>query len=205
MGKEKIILIGGGGHCKVIIDAIRKAGEYEIEGIVDPELRVDDEVSGVPVFGDDSILPELFNSGIKNAFIGVGSTGDCQARKRLYQTIKGVGFNSPVIIHPKAVIAEDVEIHDGVFIAAGAIINPGVRVGENSIINTRSSVDHDCRIGKDVHIAPGATLSGGVEVGDETHIGTGSNITQYVKIGKGCFIRSGALVSKNMADGEKHG
>ena len=205
---ERIVLVGGGGHCKVIIDAIIKSGKYDIEGVVDPELREGvDEVLGVPVLGDDDELFDLYTRGVKDAFISVGSVGDCSLRRSLYKKVSKIGFNFPVIIHPGAVIAEDVKesIGKGTFIAAGAVINPGTHIGENVIINTRSSIDHDCEIGDFVHIAPGVTLSGGVKVGAETHIGTGANVTHYRNIGRKCMIKAGALISKDMNDGEVQG
>jgi UDP-perosamine 4-acetyltransferase len=91
---------------------------------------------------------------------------------------------------------------EGTFIAAGAIVNPGTKIGRNVIINTSASVDHDCEIGDFVHIAPGVTLSGGVKVGNETHIGTGANVIQYVKIGEKCMVKAGTLLSQDLEKGK---
>ncbi len=194
---EKIILVGGGGHCKVVIDAIKKAGIFEVEGVLDPAQT--DDILGVKICGNDNKMKELFEKGIKNAFITVGSTGDCSLRKKLYKKAKDIGFEFPVIIHPRAEIADDVggEIGCGTFIAASATVNPGTKIGENVIVNTSASVDHDCVIGDFAHIAPGAVLSGGVEVGEEAHIGTGANITQYARIEKGELVKAGSLVFKS--------
>jgi len=200
--KEKIVLVGGGGHCKVVIDAIINAGEYEIEGIVDPRLSTEDEILGVPVLGNDDILPELYKKGVKNAFISVGSIGDCTMRKELFGKVKDIGFNFPVIIHPRAVIGRGVDIDEGTFAAASATVNPGTKIGKNVILNTSSSIDHDCEIGDFVHVAPGVTLCGGVKVGSETHIGAGANVVQYKSIGKRCFVKAGTVVSKDVSDGE---
>ena len=200
---EKIVLIGGGGHCKVIIDAITKSGGYEITGIIDPKKK-GEEVSGIPVLGGEEVLEDLYKEGIKNAFIAVGSVGDCSARKNIYEKVKGIGFNLPAVIHPAAIIANEVEVGDGTFIAASATVNPGTTIGKNAIINTSSSIDHDCQIGDFVHIAPGVTLSGGVKIGDETHIGTGASVVQYITIGKGCMIDAGTRLSKDLADGQRH-
>jgi len=201
--REKIVLIGGGGHCKVVIDAILAGGEYDIAGIIDRKLEAGTKVLGVSVLGDDALLKEAFEKGIKNAFVAVGSVGDCTARKAIYENIKKMGFNIPHIIHPKAVIACDVEFGEGAFVAASATINPGTKIGKMAIINTSSSVDHDCRIGDFVHIAPGVTLSGGVNVGDGTHIGTGASVVQCVSIGKGCMVKAGVRVSQDMGDVEE--
>ncbi len=191
---QKIILIGGGGHCKVVIDAIRESNRYEIEGIVDWHKDTEEKILNIPVIGNDDNLQDIYNKGIKNAFIAVGSIGDCILRKELYKKIKKIGFKVPIIVHPKAVIAKDVDIGEGTFVAASATSNPGTKIGKNVIINTSSSIDHDCEIGDFVHIAPGATLSGGVKVGEETHIGIGANVIQNIKISKKRFISAGSLV-----------
>jgi UDP-perosamine 4-acetyltransferase len=201
--KVKIILVGGGGHCKVIIDAIKMVNKLQIYGITDSDVK-EKIVSGVSVIGDDSILPSVYKKGIKNAFVSVGSIGNCAVRKKISENLRRIGFNLPKIIHPSAVIASDVEIGEGTFIAAGVVINPGVKIGKNSIINTSSSIDHDCEIGDFVHVAPGVTLSGAVKIGDETHIGTGANVVQCVNIGKNVFVKAGSLVSKNVTDNKSY-
>ena len=198
--KKEIVLMGGGGHCKVIIDAIRKSGEFNIYGIVDPILAPGETVLDAEVLGPDSMMAELSAKGLKYAFISVGSIGNCETRKKIDAALRRAGFALPVIIHPKAIVAKDVKLGEGTFVAAGAIINPGVSTGRNVIINTAASVDHDCAIGDFVHIAPGVTLSGGVKVGDETHIGTGAKVTQYVDIGSRALIGAGVTVRHNLSD-----
>lgn len=196
---KKIILAGAGGHSKVIIDAIRKSGEYAIYGIVDPAVK-DKKILGVPVVGTDIDLSAIFKKGIKYAFISVGSIGDCVIRKNLYERLKYIGFQLPVIIHPASVVASNVTLGAGTFVAAGAVINPDTKVGVNVIINTSSSVDHDCHIGDFVHIAPGAVLCGGVKVGNETHIGAGATVIQNVTIGRRCIIGTGLTLRKSVKD-----
>ena len=198
--KKQIVLIGGGGHCKVIIDAIKLKNKFSIYGITDFKLAKKTKILGVPVLGKDDMLLEIFKKGIKYAFISVGSVGDCSIRKRIDKELVKIGFKLPVIIHPRAIAAKDAEIGEGTFVAAGAVINPGTRIGRNAIINTSASIDHDCEIGDFAHIAPGVTLSGGVKIGSETHIGVGANIIQYVKIGSGCMIKAGALLTDNLDD-----
>jgi len=203
MNKKKIILLGGGGHAKVVIDAIKEAGGFTIYGIADPKLKKGASILGVPVIGTDEILAKLIKQGIKDAFVSVGSIGDCEVRKKLCNNVKKIGYRLPVIKHPKAVIAKDVELKEGAFIAAGVVVNPGTKIGRNAIINTSASIDHDCEIGDFVHIAPGAVLSGGVKVGDETHIGTGAAVIQNLTIGKRCTIGAGQTIRHDMADGSK--
>lgn len=201
--EKKIILIGGGGHAKVVIDAVKCAKKFEIYGIVDPALRKDDTVLGIPVIGNDSVLPKIFKDGIKYAFIAVGSIGNCIIRKKIYDNLKKIGFKLPIIVHPKVAIAKDVELGEGTFVAAGVVINPSTKIGKNVIVNTHSSIDHDCLIGDFVHIAPGVTLSGGVIVKDEAHIGTSASIVQGINIGKRNIVPAGYVVRDNLYEKDK--
>ncbi|MGB2631201.1 MAG: serine acetyltransferase, partial [Candidatus Omnitrophota bacterium] len=117
--KERIVLLGGGGHCKVVIDAIISGGKYDIVGIIDPNIRPGEEVLGVQVLGNEDMLQGLAEKGVKCAFISVGSVGDCSTRKKIYEKIKD-DFSIPSIIHPRAVIGREVKIGEGTFIAASA-------------------------------------------------------------------------------------
>ena len=195
---EKIVLIGGGGHSRVVMDAITCRGEYGIAGIVDPALSVESKVHGVPVLGSDEILSELFSGGTRNAFVSLGSIGDPSERKRLAGMAKEIGFKLPVIIHPETVIAQDVKIAEGTFIAPSVTINTGSVIGRNTIINTSASIDHDCVIGDFVHIAPGVVLCGGVKVPENVHVGPGVIIIQNINIVPGAFLKAGTVVTKDI-------
>jgi len=200
--KENVILIGGGGHGKVVIDAIKKGDEFTVHGIVDTIIPKGESVLGVNVLGNYDMLGELRKKGFKNAFISFGSIGDCSARVEAYNKLKGLGFNLPFIVHPSAIIGNGVVFEEGVFVAAGTVINPESKIGKNAIINTSASIDHNCVIGDYVHVAPGVTLSGKVIIGDGTHVGVGATVVQHLTIGKKCMIKANGLVSKNMNDGE---
>jgi N,N'-diacetyllegionaminate synthase len=197
--RKKMILAGGGGHGKVVINAVRLGCEYEIIGIVD-QIPAGNKIEDIPVLGNDDKLHSIFDQGVRHAFIGVGSVGDYTIRERIFKLLKEIGYELPVIVHPDAVVAESVIMGEGTFVAAGAIINPGVRLGRNVIINTRASVDHDCSIGDFVHIAPGAVLSGQVTIGPGTHVGTGANVIQGISIGRDSMIGAGCTVLKNISD-----
>lgn len=194
---EKIVLVGGGGHCKVVIDVIIKSKKFEIFGIVDPKPK-SSGIPGLKFIGDDSTLIDIFQSGCKNAFITVGSIGEPSVRIKLAQILTSIGFNLPIIIHPSAVIAKGVNIEVGVFIGAAVVIGPDTNIGKNAIINTKVSIDHDCKIGDFVHLAPGVTLCGGVEVGAKSHIGSGASIIEYKKIGAETLIGAGSVVTSDI-------
>lgn len=197
---KQIILIGGGGHCKVVINAIRLDNQYEITGIIDLKEKTGNTIAGVPVIGDDTDLIKYISKGIKLCFITVGSTGNPSLRIKLFNNAKKTGLIFPNIIHPRAIISDSVDMGEGNFIGPGVIINPDAKVGDGCIINTGAIIEHDCKINDFVHIAPGVTLSGGVEIGKNSHIGTGTSVIQYLTIGENTIIGAGSTVVKNIGD-----
>ncbi|MBI4650902.1 acetyltransferase [Candidatus Desantisbacteria bacterium] len=198
--KEKIIILGGGGHAKVLIDLIKLSKLYEITGIIDPQLKSGMQVSGISVIGNDGLLPELYKNNIKKICLGIGSVRDNTKRKELYDKLKKIGFNFPLLIHPQTIVSEEVQISEGVQIMAGAVIRPGNFIGENSIINTGAIIEHDCKIGNHVHICPGSIISGGCTIDDGAFIGAGTTIIQLKKIGKNSIVAAGAVVIKDVPD-----
>lgn len=191
---EKIILIGAGGHCKVVIDAILEAKKYRISGIIDLKEKVGEKVFGIPIIGEDSQIKSCLRKQICNCFIAAGSVGNPYLRIRLSNLAKKAGFKFPNIIHPAAVVSKLAKLGAGNFIGAGAIINAGAIVGNNCIINTNAVVEHDCKIDDFAHVSPGVTISAGVNVGRCAHIGAGSSVIQYKKIGKNSLIGAGSVV-----------
>lgn len=203
MEKKEVILLGGGGHCKSIIDAIESLGEYTIAGIVDIEENIGEVIYGVTIIGKDDDLKLFYNKGIKHAFIAVGSIGDVEVRKKLYNKAKEVGFEFPFIRDASSIIARNVVIEEGVFIGKGVIINSDTSIKANAIINSGAILEHDCKVEEFVHIGPGATICGGVSVGYATHIGCNATVIQGVKIGRSVLIGAGSVVTKNVNDSSK--
>lgn len=195
---EKLVLIGGGGHCKVVIDTIRSLAQYEIAGIVDSSLDLGCSVFGVPVIGRDEDLVKIKKSGVNHAFVALGSIGKPQIRQKIAAQLMEHGFFSPVLVHIKAYVASSVALEDGVLIAAGAMLQPGVKVGRHAIINTGALIDHDGNIGSFAHISPGAVLSGCVTVGEGAHVGTGTAVAESRQIGDYSLVGAGSTVVKNI-------
>jgi len=189
---EKIVIIGGGGHAKVIISILKKIDKYEIVGYTDLENK--GKILGIKYLGNDNILHELHKKKVKNAVIGLGQIKSTNHRRRLSQMVKEIGFDTPNIVSPDSIINEDVVIAEGTVVMDGAIINSGSIIGKYSILNTRCSIDHDCKIGDFTHIAPGTTLSGEVTIGNNVLIGTGSNIIQQVSICDNTIIAAGSTI-----------
>ncbi|HIJ94495.1 MAG TPA: acetyltransferase [Desulfuromonadales bacterium] len=195
-----VIILGAGGHAKVLIDALLSASAT-IAGIVDPNLALaGTDILGVPLLGGDNVVYEYPPSEIR-LVNGLGSVGLSVNRQQLFEKFKVTGYKFATVIHPSAVIASGVVLGEGAQVMAGVVIQPGSHIGNNCIINTRASADHDCIIGDHVHIAPGVTMSGGVTVGTCSHIGTGATVIQGLSIGNGCLVAAGAVVTKNIIDG----
>lgn len=196
---KKIVLIGGGGHCKVIIDIIKNIREYDIVGITEKKIDAD-KVLDVPIIGDDNVLKNTYKSGVEYAFISLGAIDNVKLREKLYKKVKNIGFKVPKLIHKSAVVSPYAKIGEGTCVMAGAVINAGVKVGNNSIINTGSIIEHDCIIGDNVQISPGAILAGNIKVKNNSLIGMGSNIIQGVTIGENVTIGAGAVVINDILD-----
>jgi len=199
---KPVIIIGGGGHAKVLIDALQANG-LELLGVVDPVAPVNGSGPlGTPYLGGNDVLdghaPETIS--LVN---GLGSLPGRDGRRNVFEEFGARGYEFLTVIHPGAVIGAETSLGTGVQIMAGAIVQAGTSIGDNTIINTRACVDHDCQIGRDVHIAPGAVMCGSVIVGDGAHIATGSNIVQSINIGVNAVIGAGSTIVRDVADGEK--
>lgn len=197
--KKEIVILGGGGHAKVLIDAILSAGSFRIKGILDPCLKKGSKVAGYPVLGSDNLLDGLKGISLVN---GIGTVKAGERRKKVFEICKKKGFKFPVIVHPKAHVSKTTKIGEGVQVLTAAVINTYAEVGEDSIVNTRAIVEHDCKVGPHVHIASGAILGGAVKVGERSHIGMGARVLQGVKIGKNVTVGAGAVVTKDVKDGK---
>jgi UDP-perosamine 4-acetyltransferase len=196
-----VIGLGAGGHAKVVIEMLRLIGGYKLVGLLDPRPHLwNTNVLGVPVLGDDCLLTELYYEGVRHAFIGLGSVGDTAPRQRLYEEVRGRGFEIVQAIHPQAILAPSADIGPGATVMAAAVINTAASLGENVVVNTGAIVEHDCRIGDHVHIASGARLASTVDVGAGTHIGLGACIRQCIRIGRQAIVGAGAVVVDDVPD-----
>lgn len=180
---KKLVIIGASGHGKVIADIAKRNGYHEIVFLDDNETI--HECGEYPVIGRSHEVDTI------NADVIVG-IGNASIRKKIQQSIPA--RKMATLIHPSAVVAEDVIIGVGTVIMAGAVINSGARIGKGCIINTCASVDHDCNVEDYVHIAVGSHLCGTVSVGDETWIGAGAIVSNNISICSECMIGAGAVV-----------
>ena len=197
-----VLILGGGGHAKVVIAALQAAG-VEIAGIVDADpARVGGAILEIPVIGDDRAVAGFAPETVRLT-VGVGSTGDPSTRQSLFARFRQRRYRFATVVHPAAVIVADSALGEGTQVMAGAVIQPGCRIGANVIVNTSASIDHDCVVGDHVHIAPGCTLSGGVTIGKGAHLGTGATVIEGIDIGSRCLIAAGTVVTKPVAPGAR--
>lgn len=197
----QVVGLGAGGHAKVVIEILWLIAGYELVGLLDPKEELwGTDVAGVAVLGNDSLLPELYNQGVRWAFIGLGTIADTRPRVQLYERARQQGFQIVRAIHPQAVIAPSVEMGHGPTIMATAVISTDARLGDNVIVNTGGIIEHDCVIGDHVHIATGARLGSTVHVAEGTHIGLGASIRQCIHIGRNAVVGAGAVVVDDVPD-----
>lgn len=186
----------------MVIDALRLCGEYELEGLVDPNPKLAGTlVNGVKVLGDDSFLEHYFRDGGRHVFIGIGGVADMSRRREVFDRVTAMGFSVAGAIHPRAVVAPSVILNHGVQVMACAVIQVDARIGENVIVNTGAIIEHDCVVGGDAHVASGAVIAGGVVIGRAAFIGAGATVKHSIRIGDRAVVGSGAAVIRDVPDG----
>lgn len=191
--KDKLILIGGGGHCRSCIDVIEQTGLYNIVGIVDRQEKLGHHVLGYQIIGTDDELDQL--TGLAdNFFITVGQIGNSQTRIQLFNRLIKLKCKLPVIISPNSYVSKHAEIGAGTIIMHHAVVNAGSRIGRNCIINTKALVEHDAVIGDHCHISTAAVINGGVVVGEKTFFGSGAVSKQSIDIKSNSFIKANSIV-----------
>ncbi len=195
---RKILILGAGGHSKVVAE-IARLNQWDVVGFIDGvnPLRKGESFYGAKILGGDEVLEDLFRSNVKHVIVAFGNN---RIRVQTAQKLSGMGFKLPSAIHPSAIYAGDVEIGDGTVIAAGAVIGPSTSIGRYVIVNTQASLDHECRVCDGSHLGPGAVVTGGVLVGECAWIGAGAVISDHKKIGADSIVGAGAVVVKDVPD-----
>lgn len=191
--KDRIMIIGAGGHGKVVADIARLNGYKEI-------LFLDDDISRktngrYQVVGTSNDIDRYKEE--YDFFVAVGGN---DMRERITVKLSEMNIEQPILIHPSATVDETVKIGEGTVIMANAVINADSKIGRGCIINTSATVDHDCIIDDYVHISPGAHIAGGVQIGRKTWIGAGSTVINNVSICEQCIVGAGSVVIKDIAE-----
>lgn len=201
MTRPNVVLIGAGGHGRVVLDAINAGASATPGAALDAaKERWGTEVGGVPILGGDDELEGLVSQGISHFIVAVGAVGDNRNRAAIFARAVAAGLEPFTVIHPSAVVAGTARIGRGTFVGTLGVVNDLATIGENVIINTGAIVEHDCVIGSHVHVASGACLAGASEVGDLAHVGAGASVRDGMKIGKRAVVGSGASVVHDVPD-----
>ena len=188
--KEKILLIGGGGHCKSVIDVIELEDKYEIAGIIDTKERIGQEVLGYKVIACDDDLSELFKT-YTYAFVTVGHIRSNALRITLFNVLKTIGYNIPLITSPLAYVSKHSIVGEGSIIMHHALVNANAKVGKNCIINSKALIEHDAIIEDNCHISTATVINGGVVVKQNCFVGSNATTKEYVEVNG--FLKAGGL------------
>lgn len=198
--REKIVIIGVGGHAKVVAECVDET-KYEIVGFLDKDdEHLGEMIDGIPIIGNDADPVRWIEAGISGCVNGIGHVGNCMIRNKVYKKFKEAGFHMITAIHKSSIVSKKAVIEDGAVIMPGAVVNTGAHIMENVIINSKAVIEHDTIVGEGTHVAPGSAISGGVTIGKNVLIGTGSSIIQSRVIGDNTIVGAGTVVTRDIAN-----
>jgi sugar O-acyltransferase (sialic acid O-acetyltransferase NeuD family) len=196
---KKLVLIGGGGHCKACIEVIKLLTSYNIHGILDNNIEVGVSIMGYPVLGNDDMIPNLIQEEVE-FLITIGKVDQSTLRKKLFDTIKEQGGVFATIIAPSVYVSDTSFIGSGTILMHDVFINAEVNIGENCIINTRSIIEHEVHVASHTHVSTGVILNGAVKIGEDCLIGSGAVVVQGITIGNQIVVGANATVTKSLND-----
>lgn len=192
---KKIILVGGGGHCKSVIDVAESAG-YTIAGILDMPELVGTTVLGYPVIGTDDNISEYVDETL--FLVTVGHIKDASLRIKLHDRIKEAGGRLATLVASTAYVSRFASIGEGSIIMHHAMVNADAHIGTGCIINTFANIEHDANIGNYCHISTGTMVNGNCTVGEGVFLGSQSVMVNGIRIADGCVFAAGSMVRKNI-------
>lgn len=192
-----LILVGGGGHCKSVIEVCHQL-HREIRGILELPHLVGSSIGGVEIIGTDEDIPRYANS--CDFVVTVGYVRTPTLRLSLARRIAAGGGSLATLISPKAIVAHDAAIGAGTVVLSGACINAGAKIGGNAIINTLSAIEHDVTVGDHCHVSTGAMVNGDCNVGERVFIGSNATIINGISIGNDIIVGAGSTVINNITE-----
>jgi len=199
--KQPVIVIGSGGHAKVVIEILHALNNYTIIGVTSNSLHKGDLFAGYNVLGEDSVLIE-YNPHKHLIAMGLGGYKNNILREKVYSYVKKMGFNFVNVIHPQAILSESTKLGEGVVIFPGVVINSEVIIGDNTIIATGSTIDHETAIGNHVLVSAGVTIGAYSKLHDNSLIALGAKVISGIDIGKNAVVAAGAVVISNVSENE---
>ena len=197
---QHAVVFGGGGHARAIIDLAQHSG-LSIIGGVDGKLAAGEPIIGsYEVLGDEQLLADLYDKGVRKALVGVGGAVSNKARAKIYQKLIDTGFELPSLVSKAAVTGLGLELGAASYIFGGANVGPAVSIGDNCIINQNAVIAHDSRIGDHVHLAPNAVIAGHCDIGEYTTIGMCATVINGARVGSSCLVHNTVAVTQNISD-----
>jgi acetyltransferase EpsM len=193
-----LVIYGGGGHGKSLIDLVLALGTYDLVGVIDDGLMIGSDVAGLAVLGGSEKLAELAENGVRQAVNAVGGVGDISSRIRVFETLTSGGFVCPTVAHPRAYVEPSARLAGGVQVFPHSYVGSEASVGFGAIINTGAVVSHDCTVGDYANISPGALLAGGVSIGESALVGMGVTINLNVTVGPEARIGNSAVIKSDV-------
>lgn len=193
MEQNKLILIGGGGHCKACIDVIESEGKYEIEGILDAPSKIGEKVLDYSIMGTDEMIESYALKGY-SFLLTIGQIGRSELREKIYKQLKLIKANIATVIAKTAYVSRHATIGEGTILLHHVIVQAAASIGPNCIINDMALIEHDVVVGEHCHISTGAILNGGVQVGKGSFIGSGVVTKQYITIEPNSFVKANSLL-----------
>ena len=194
-----VIIIGAGGHGRVVLEILRLARQHNPVGFVDADAgRVGLEAGGLPILGGINLLPKLRRQSARGVIVAIG---DNRVRQRYAQAAVDAGFELVNAVHPAAVVSPTAVLGRNVVVAALAVVGTDAKVADSAIINTSAVVDHECEIGEAAHICPGAMLAGRVRVGQRAFVGLGAKVIPCLQVADDATVGAGAVVLADVPAG----
>lgn len=194
---KKIILIGGGGHCKSCIDVIEQTGIYEIFGVLDVAEKVGEKIFNYEIIGVDSEIQKYSDLGFE-FLITVGQIKSAKTRMKIFHNLRQINAKMATIVSPLAYVSKYASLEEGTIVMHHAFVNAGAKVGMNVILNTACHLEHDSSVGDHCHISTGVFVNGDSKIGNETFIGSKTTVSSQVNVGNNVIIGAGSLVIKNI-------
>ena len=199
--KNKLIVIGDGGHARAIVDVALSTGEFEILAVVgrDETNRKAWHQSGIDWVNEAEIQKYANSSDL--GIVGLGQIQDPEPRVDAYERLVNLGMELATLVSPKAYVSKTSIIGKGAAVMHGAVVNAYAQIGTNTIINSMALVEHDSSVGNHSHISTGAIVNGQSRVGDKSFIGSGAVLKQGISVGSSCIVPMGSLVVSDWLDG----
>jgi sugar O-acyltransferase (sialic acid O-acetyltransferase NeuD family) len=202
--KPHVIVIGAGGHAKVVADALLAQGR-SVMGFTDLDAsKHGQRICGLPVLGDDRFLQAQDPAEIELALGlgGAGSTGDDQRRRNRYSQLQAQGWRFTQVQHPSALVSPFARVGLATQLLAQCVVQAGAYIGLGCIVNTGAVVEHDTQISDWCHLAPRSLVCGDVQIFEGCHVGAGAVVRQGLQLGQGTVIGAGAVVVRSSEGGK---